>query len=67
MQTALGTIAMCYGPNTTVEGLQRLAAKTLHDMRPLLPTETNSSWESNPDRSGGAFTQEEINRSTEWR
>lgn len=24
------------------------------------------SWEANPDRSGGAFTQEEINRGSEW-
>jgi hypothetical protein len=25
------------------------------------------SWEANPDRSGGAFTDEEINRGSEWR
>ena len=25
------------------------------------------SWEQNPDRSGGAFTDEEINRAGEWR
>ncbi len=28
---------------------------------------TDTSWDSNPDRSGGQFTQEEINRAKEWR
>ena len=28
---------------------------------------TEDSWALNPDRSGGAFTDEEINRSSEWR
>lgn len=27
----------------------------------------NDSWDRNPDRSGGQYTEEEINRSTEWR
>lgn len=27
----------------------------------------NLSWEQNPDRSGGQFTDEEINRANEWR
>ena len=27
----------------------------------------NLSWQQNPDRSGGQFTEEEINRANEWR
>lgn len=27
----------------------------------------NLSWQQNPDRSGGQFTDEEINRANEWR
>lgn len=27
----------------------------------------NLSWQQNPDRSGGQFTQDEINRAGEWR
>lgn len=29
--------------------------------------EENNSWITNPDRSGGQYTQEEIERSTQWR
>ena len=35
---------------------------------PSLPGEgNNDSWITNPDRSGGQFTDEEINRAGEWR
>ncbi len=38
----------------------------LFDVEKCCEQATLASWESNPDRSGGAFTQEEINRGNEW-
>jgi hypothetical protein len=69
MKHALETIANCYGPNTTVDGLQRLAANTLQALgKPAAVIyDTASSWEGEVDRQSGAFTQEEISNSTAWR
>jgi len=38
----------------------------LFDVEKCCEQATLSSWEANPDRSGGAFTDEEINRGNEW-
>jgi len=38
----------------------------LFDVEKCCEKATLDSWALNPDRSGGAFTDEEINRSNEW-
>jgi hypothetical protein len=38
----------------------------LFDVEKCCEQATLDSWERNPDRSGGAFTDEEINRGNEW-
>ncbi len=38
----------------------------LFDVEKCCEKATADSWALNPDRSGGAFTDEEINRSDEW-
>ena len=38
----------------------------LFDVEKCCEKATADSWALNPDRSGGAFTDEEINRSNEW-
>lgn len=41
--------------------------KILADVEVCYEKATADSWALNPDRSGGAFTDEEINRAGEWR
>ena len=41
--------------------------KILADVEVCCEQATADSWALNPDRSGGAFTDEEINRANEWR
>jgi hypothetical protein len=41
--------------------------RILQDVEVCCEKATQDSWALNPDRSGGAFTQEEINRGSEWR
>ena len=38
----------------------------LFDVEKCCEKATADSWATNPDRSGGAFTDEEINRAGEW-
>lgn len=38
----------------------------LFDVEKCCEQATLASWEQNPDRSGGQFTQEEIDRGNEW-
>ncbi len=38
----------------------------LFDVEKCCEKATQDSWALNPDRSGGAFTDEEINRGNEW-
>ena len=38
----------------------------LFDVEKCCEQATLASWQQNPDRSGGAFTDEEINRGNEW-
>ena len=41
--------------------------RILQDVEKCCEKATADSWALNPDRSGGAFTDEEITRSSEWR
>jgi hypothetical protein len=41
--------------------------RILADVEQCVEKATADSWALNPDRSGGAFTDEEINRANEWR
>ena len=41
--------------------------RILQDVEKCCEKATADSWALNPDRSGGAFTDEEIGRSGEWR
>ena len=41
--------------------------RILDDLVECQVTGINLTWQQNPDRSGGQFTQDEINRSGEWR
>lgn len=41
--------------------------KILADVEQCIQKDVEQSWRDNPDRSGGQFTDEEINRATEWR
>lgn len=41
--------------------------KILADVEKCCTKATADSWAQNPDRSGGAFTDEEIRQSEEWR
>jgi len=38
----------------------------LFDVEQCIAKEVEQSWRDNPDRSGGQFTDEEINRTNEW-
>jgi hypothetical protein len=40
--------------------------RILKDVEQCIEKATQDSWALNPDRSGGAFTDEEINRSNDW-
>ncbi len=48
--------------STNIDELKRI----LQDVEQCCEQATLASWEQNPDRSGGAFTDEEINRGNEW-
>ena len=41
--------------------------RILQDVEQCAKQASDDSWITNPDRSGGAFTDEEIARSSEWR
>ena len=41
--------------------------KILADVESCVAKDVEQSWRDNPDRSGGQFTQDEINRAGEWR
>ena len=41
--------------------------RILQDVEQCCEKATYDSWRENPDRMGGQFTQEEINRGSEWR
>ena len=41
--------------------------RVLADVEQCCERATADSWRENPDRMGGQFTQDEINRSNEWR
>jgi hypothetical protein len=41
--------------------------RILQDVEVCCEKATQDSWAQNPDRSGGQFTQEEIDRANEWR
>ena len=50
-----------------IDELRRIL-QDVEQCEPSLPGEVNNnSWIANPDRSGGQFTDEEINRAGEWR
>lgn len=49
------------------ERLAELIDEEIAKSKPVLPPKLDTSWDNNPDRSGGQFTQEEIARSKEWR
>jgi hypothetical protein len=50
-----------------IDELKRIL-QDVEQCEPSLPGEgNNNSWITNPDRSGGQFTDEEINRAGEWR
>jgi hypothetical protein len=50
-----------------IDELKRVL-QDVEQCEPSLPGEgNNDSWITNPDRSGGQFTDEEINRAGEWR
>ena len=46
-----------------IDELKRILA----DVEQCSQQATEASWAANPDRSGGQFTEEEINRGSEWR
>ncbi len=48
--------------STNIDELKRI----LQDVEQCCEKATQDSWALNPDRSGGAFTDEEINRGNEW-
>ncbi len=48
--------------STNIDELKRI----LQDVEQCCEKATADSWALNPDRSGGAFTDEEINRGNEW-
>lgn len=41
--------------------------RILQDVESCVAKDVEQSWRDNPDRSGGQFTQDEINRVSEWR
>lgn len=41
--------------------------RILTDVEQCVAKDVEQSWRDNPDRSGGQFTQDEINRAGEWR
>ncbi len=41
--------------------------RILKDVEVCAKKESDDSWITNPDRMGGQFTEEEINRGSEWR
>ena len=41
--------------------------RILADVEKCVEKDVEQSWRDNPDRSGGQFTDEEINRAGEWR
>ena len=41
--------------------------RILKDVEQCVAKDVEQSWRDNPDRSGGQFTQDEINRAGEWR
>lgn len=41
--------------------------RILADLEKVAKKSADKSWETNPDRMGGAFTQEEIDNATAWR
>ena len=57
-------------PEATIKFLEINIAelkRILADVEKCCEKATADSWALNPDRSGGAFTDEEISRSGEWR
>lgn len=48
---------------TEVNDLQRI----LQDVEQCIEKDVEQSWRDNPDRSGGQFTQDEIDNAGEWR
>jgi hypothetical protein len=61
-QLTIGTIgAMAGFLSTNIDELKRI----LQDVEKCCEKATADSWALNPDRSGGAFTDEEINRGNE--
>ncbi len=58
----------------TIAAMAGFLSTNLEELRAILKDvticcnqATEDSWFKNPDRSGGAFTDEEINRGNEWR
>ena len=49
--------------STNIDELRRI----LQDVEQCCEKATADSWARNPDRMGGQFTQDEINRANEWR
>lgn len=49
--------------STNIDELRRILA----DVEVCCTQATEASWATNPDRSSGAFTDEEIGRANEWR
>ena len=50
-----------------IEELKLKLSMAEHRVRVLEQRSAEQSWRDNPDRSGGQFTQDEINRASEWR
>ena len=44
-----------------------LLARAAAEIARLRKANSDMGWELNPDRMGGQFTEEEINRGSEWR
>jgi hypothetical protein len=62
-QLTIGTIGAMSGfLSNNIDELKRI----LKDVEVCCEKATQDSWALNPDRSGGAFTQDEINNADRW-
>ena len=65
----LSTMAEGTALTATIEYLKINIAelkRILEDVEQCIARDAEQSWRDNPDRSGGQFTQDEIDRTGEW-
>ena len=67
LEASMGVLMEKFGDSNFDTPTYILLARAVGEIERLRKANSDMGWQLNPDRMGGQFTEEEINRGNEWR